>query len=209
MPRPVPPHASALVPLLAVRPKPAQPQAAALLVELAARKGGACRRDRLLLVTVVDVEKAPVRMRSRHTPLEPDSPAGGAPAPFLGAADVRAIAARALAEAQGGRASERLRRELEAVDRSSSFTRNALVLFQDLLARLGVATFRPILVPRNQRPFWLRGPHPLEHRIINRTHSQRPSGNSSIPVARRGRRCRRRPARAPRTFGLRPCAGAL
>jgi glycine/D-amino acid oxidase-like deaminating enzyme len=100
-------------------------------------------------------------MRSGHTPLEPDSPAGGAPAPFLGAADVRAIAARALAEAQGGRASERLRRELEAVDRSSSFTRNALVLFQDLLARLGVATSRPILVPRNQRPFWLRGPHPL------------------------------------------------
>src|SRR5215207_3146899 len=102
-----------------------------------------------------------VRMPSLHTSLEPVSPVGSAPAPFLGAADVRAIAARALAEAQGGRASERLRRELEAINRSSSFARNALVLFQDLLAQLGVATVRPILVPKNGQPFWQRGPHPL------------------------------------------------
>jgi hypothetical protein len=76
-------------------------------------------------------------------------------------------------------------------------------------ATQGASADRRPRSPEIPPDFFNRKPYNLEHRIINRTHSQRPSGSSSIPVARRGRRCRRRPARAPRTFGLRPCAGAL
>ncbi len=79
----------------------------------------------------------------------------------LNAADVRAIAERALAAAQGGRATDTIRRELESIDRSCRFSTEALRLFQDLLARLGVATFRPIKLPLNDQPFWQRTPHPL------------------------------------------------
>src|SRR6187200_2902794 len=79
----------------------------------------------------------------------------------LNAADVRAIAERALAAAQGKRATDRIRRELESIDRSCRFSTDALRLFQDLLARLGVATFRPIKLPLNDQPFWHRTPHTL------------------------------------------------
>jgi hypothetical protein len=58
--------------------------------------------------------------------------------------DVRAIAAHALAHTRDGRATERCRRELEAIDRTARFTCRAIRLFQDLLARLGVRTVRPI-----------------------------------------------------------------
>jgi len=80
---------------------------------------------------------------------------------LLNAADVRAIAQRALVAAQGGRATDRIRRELESIDRSCRFSTDALSLFQDLLARLGVATFRPIKLPLNDQPFWHRTPHTL------------------------------------------------
>ena len=81
--------------------------------------------------------------------------------PVLHANDVRAIAERALAQARGGRATERCRRELEAIDRAARFTKCALRLFQDLQARLGLRTVRPIMLPLNNQPFWQRVEHPL------------------------------------------------
>jgi hypothetical protein len=71
------------------------------------------------------------------------------------------VTARASAQAQDGRASVRLRHELEAIDLCSRFTQRGLAPIQDLLARLGVATVRPILIPKNDQPFWHRGSHPL------------------------------------------------
>jgi glycine/D-amino acid oxidase-like deaminating enzyme/CRP-like cAMP-binding protein/post-segregation antitoxin (ccd killing protein) len=74
---------------------------------------------------------------------------------------VRAIAERALAEAKDGRATASWQHELEALDRSARFSKEALHLFQDLQARLGVPTERPILLPLNSQPFWHRTPHPF------------------------------------------------
>jgi glycine/D-amino acid oxidase-like deaminating enzyme len=79
----------------------------------------------------------------------------------LTVADVRAIVGRALAESKDGPASESCRRELETIDRSCAFSADALRLFQDLLARLGIATTRPILLPINDQPFWHRASHSL------------------------------------------------
>src|SRR5262245_38564747 len=81
--------------------------------------------------------------------------------PVLDVNDVRAIAVRALAQARDGQATERCRRDLEALDRTARFTTSALRLFQDLQARLGLRTVRPILLPLNNRPFWQRADHPL------------------------------------------------
>lgn len=80
---------------------------------------------------------------------------------ILDADEVRAIAERALAAEPNGRATRSTRRELKAIDRSCHFSLEALRLFQDLLARLGVATYRPIQLPINDQPFWHRTPHPL------------------------------------------------
>lgn len=80
---------------------------------------------------------------------------------LLGAAEVRAFAERVLAGADGGRATEGIRLELSKIDRSCRFSTDGLRLFQDLLARLGVATHRPIRLPLDARPFWLRWPNPL------------------------------------------------
>jgi glycine/D-amino acid oxidase-like deaminating enzyme len=85
----------------------------------------------------------------------------------LDVADVRAIAERALAQAQGGRASDVLRSELQGIDQSCRFSADALRLFQDLLGRLGVATERPLLLPLDDRPFWHRGAHPLANYQTN------------------------------------------
>lgn len=74
---------------------------------------------------------------------------------------VRTIAERALAEAKDGRASASWRRELQALDRSGRFSKEALRLFQDLQARLGVPTARAILLPLNSQPFWHRTPNPF------------------------------------------------
>src|SRR5262249_9190903 len=60
---------------------------------------------------------------------------GGFKGRTLNAVDVRAIAERALAAAGGGRAPNNIRRELQSIDRSSRFSKDALCLFQDLLAR--------------------------------------------------------------------------
>ena len=79
----------------------------------------------------------------------------------LNATDVRAIAERALAAARGGRATDDIRRELKAIDRTCRFSKDALRLFQDLLGRLGVATFRSIELPLSDQPFWHRTTHTL------------------------------------------------
>src|SRR5262249_54440174 len=83
------------------------------------------------------------------------------PSDFLTASDMREIAHRFLDEGQNGAASEYTRRKLQAIDRSCRFSPRALLLFQDLLARLGVATTRPIALPVNDVPFWHRTANPF------------------------------------------------
>jgi glycine/D-amino acid oxidase-like deaminating enzyme/CRP-like cAMP-binding protein len=78
----------------------------------------------------------------------------------LTVSDVQAIADQFLPMGQGGIASEHTRRKLQAIDRSFRFSPDALQLFQDLLARLGVVTDRPIELPVNDLPFWHRTPNP-------------------------------------------------
>jgi glycine/D-amino acid oxidase-like deaminating enzyme len=56
---------------------------------------------------------------------------------------------------------DRIRRELANIDRSAQFSKAARSLFQDLLARFGVATRHPIRIPRDDMPFWQRLPNPL------------------------------------------------
>lgn len=88
-------------------------------------------------------------------------PLNGRHGASLSAADVRSIAERALAETTDGHPTKACRDQLQAIDRSCHFSADALLLFQDLLARLGVATHRPILLPLSSQPFWLRAEHPL------------------------------------------------
>jgi glycine/D-amino acid oxidase-like deaminating enzyme len=105
-----------------------------------------------------------VRSRPRAAPrIAPDpSPSSCYElSPKLDKTAVLAIAASALARADGTCASEDLRRELQAIDRACRFSFDALRLFQDLLGRLGVPTSRPLLLPLRSEPFWHRGAQPL------------------------------------------------
>jgi glycine/D-amino acid oxidase-like deaminating enzyme/CRP-like cAMP-binding protein len=79
----------------------------------------------------------------------------------LNANDVRAIAACALRDAKNGRATDHWRGQLEGIDRTACFSSSALRLFQDLQARLGLRTGRPIPLPLNNQPFWHRTHHPF------------------------------------------------
>jgi glycine/D-amino acid oxidase-like deaminating enzyme/CRP-like cAMP-binding protein len=54
-----------------------------------------------------------------------------------------------------------IRRELEAIDRSCHFSRNARPLFQDLLAKFEKATSRSIVMPADASPFWMRSGNAL------------------------------------------------
>jgi hypothetical protein len=74
---------------------------------------------------------------------------------------VRAIAACALRDSKNGRASDHWRGQLEGIDRTACFSGSALRLFQDLQARLGLRTGRPILLPLSAQPFWHRMHHPF------------------------------------------------
>src|SRR5579859_7433140 len=79
--------------------------------------------------------------------------------------DVRAVR-RIAREAQascdpGGQADEALSGYLQALDSSCSFSPGARALFDDLLARVGVASIHPPGLPLNSEPFWFRGGHPL------------------------------------------------
>jgi hypothetical protein len=80
----------------------------------------------------------------------------------LSAAGVRALARRVLAlRSADGRVSVAVRRELQVLDRGREFSRGGRAVFQDLLARVGVATVHPIGLPLVDEPFWFRGGHPL------------------------------------------------
>jgi hypothetical protein len=78
--------------------------------------------------------------------------------------DVRRIAADMLERwtDTGARSlPEPLAAELKRLDRDCDFSDAALAEFQGLLARVGLATHRPIVVPANDEPFWFRAGHPL------------------------------------------------
>ena len=75
------------------------------------------------------------------------------------AAAVRALAARVLGTSQavqGVRLSDDAARELLRIDREGTFSPGARALFQDLLARAGLATIHPIELPVNDEPYWFR-----------------------------------------------------
>ena len=81
----------------------------------------------------------------------------------LAVPDVRALdrRLRALAAAADGDARERVVAELGAVERASVFSPGAETAFQQLLAAWGAPTARPIALPPDDTPYWLRGRHPL------------------------------------------------
>ena len=81
--------------------------------------------------------------------------------PALDVNDVKAIASRALAECKDGVANKKWRREINALDRSASFSQEALWHFQDLQARLALSTTRSIVLPIDSQPFWHRTEHPF------------------------------------------------
>ena len=51
---------------------------------------------------------------------------------------------------------------LQAMDRDADFSPAALAAFQGLQGQWGVATSRPIGIPLNDEPYWLRGERPLK-----------------------------------------------
>ena len=79
----------------------------------------------------------------------------------LTTSDIRDLANRILPDGKQKVADAATRRKLQAIDRSFRFSPEAVLIFQDLLARLGVATARPIKLPINDVPFWQRTPNPF------------------------------------------------
>src|SRR6516225_3866712 len=77
------------------------------------------------------------------------------------ASDIRNLVDRVLPPGKHNTADPATRRMLQAIDRSSRFSPKALLIFQDLLARLGIATTRPIGLPLNDVPFWHRTANPF------------------------------------------------
>ena len=63
--------------------------------------------------------------------------------------------------ASGNRGYESIRRELRKIDRRRQFSEAARPLFQDLLARFGISTAKPISLPHDDQPFWSRFGNPL------------------------------------------------
>jgi thioredoxin reductase len=82
--------------------------------------------------------------------------------PRLDVRSVRRIACEIQAACDpDGRASESLGRYLQALDRDRRFSPAARAAFEDLLARVGVASIHPPGLPLDSQPFWLRGAHPF------------------------------------------------
>ncbi len=80
----------------------------------------------------------------------------------LGPARIRQLAGAALALAEpDGRAGAALADELQAIERHCTFTARGSRAFQQLLATLGVISVRPIGLPLDDTPYWLRDVHPL------------------------------------------------
>ena len=85
-------------------------------------------------------------------------------APRLATAQVGALARRfetRFASAGSPETRERIVAELQAIDRDAEFTPAGRLAFQQLLARHGVPSCRPIALPADDTPFWFRGGHPL------------------------------------------------
>lgn len=83
---------------------------------------------------------------------------------MLTAADVRRLAERVSRLTSGeGLTNDELRRELQAIDCGCTLSPVARDAFQDLLARAGIATVRPIRLPSSDQPFWFRHGHPLAY----------------------------------------------
>lgn len=77
---------------------------------------------------------------------------------------VRALAARLLGASHdryGFRPSDEIARELTRIDQEGRFTPSGRALFQDVLARVGLATAHPIGLPVNDEPYWFRCGHSL------------------------------------------------
>ena len=112
-------------------------------------------------------------MTARIQPRAPDLPAlptSPARRRRVALGDVRALAEqlRALAlEGEGGRtvALDLLR----TIDRDGEFSPAARAMFQDLLGAWGVATSRPIALPVNDTPYWLRGERSLANHRSSET----------------------------------------
>ncbi len=54
-----------------------------------------------------------------------------------------------------------LEAELQRIDTDATFSAGGLAAFQALLAEVGVATHRPIVMPTSDEPFWFRSGRPL------------------------------------------------
>lgn len=77
--------------------------------------------------------------------------------------DVQRLAQAVLARSRDtfGGADADVSRELRALETSCTFSPPAAAHFQQLLARLAVASSRPIALPLDREPYWLRSGHPL------------------------------------------------
>jgi glycine/D-amino acid oxidase-like deaminating enzyme/CRP-like cAMP-binding protein len=75
-------------------------------------------------------------------------------------AEVRNLIRRAERVSDNG-GYELFRRELRRIDQDSQFSPGSWALFQDLLAKFGMSTSRPIGLPRDDQPFWSRSGNPL------------------------------------------------
>ncbi|HUF28198.1 MAG TPA: FAD-dependent oxidoreductase [Gemmatimonadaceae bacterium] len=80
----------------------------------------------------------------------------------VGVVQVRALAERLSTLARQGTGVRTATVDLlRAMDRDGDFSPTARSMFQDLLGKWGVATARPIGIPANDTPYWLRGERPL------------------------------------------------
>jgi glycine/D-amino acid oxidase-like deaminating enzyme len=87
----------------------------------------------------------------------------------LTVSDVETIAGQLLSTEESKMASERVRHKLQKLDRSCNFSPDALRLYQGILARVGVATHRPIELPIDTVPFWHRTDNPYANYQSDRT----------------------------------------
>jgi glycine/D-amino acid oxidase-like deaminating enzyme len=95
---------------------------------------------------------------------------------------VRALALRLLGSEQpayGVHPTDEAAGELQRIDRDRAFTPAARAVFQDLLARAGIATVHPILLPVNDEPYWFRGGHSLAG---FRSHAVLPSACDTLII---------------------------
>ena len=67
---------------------------------------------------------------------------------------------------------------LQTMDRDADFAPSARPMFQDLLGAWGVATARPIEIPANDTPYWLRG----ERLLANHQSSSTFPGSADVVV---------------------------